>query len=135
MKKRILLGVRIRQLEEVFLKNMNKKYGKHTLWPDSGMWYARLGSSVNLEHHLYPRAGWMLEVMERQIQRLKNMTESFDDLFPCRNDGVRCRLKHVKNLINVFFLHRLPDYVTFSEDVQKNLELGQGNGAQFRFAI
>jgi hypothetical protein len=32
----------------------------------------------------YPHGGWMWEVMERQIQRLKDRTESFDDdLFPC----------------------------------------------------
>ncbi len=108
---------------EVFLKDTIKKYGKHTLWPDSGMWYALECSSMNLEHRVHPHGGRMLEVTERQIQRLKDMTESFDDLFPCRNDGVRCRLKHVKNWINVFFLHHLSDYVTFSEEVQKNLEL------------
>lgn len=81
---------------ELFMKDMIKKYGKHPLWTDGGTWYALASKSMNLDHHVYPHGGWMWEVMERQIQRLKDRTESFDDLFPCRNEGVKCRLKHVK---------------------------------------
>jgi putative transposase len=109
---------------EIFLKDMIKKYGKHSLWTDGATWYALACESMKLDHHVYPHGGWMWEMMERQIQRLKDRTESFDDLFPCRNEGIKCRLQHVKNWINVFFLHHQPDYITFSEDIQKNLGAG-----------
>ncbi|MHB2036335.1 MAG: hypothetical protein ACYCPW_06290, partial [Nitrososphaerales archaeon] len=58
------------------------------------------------------------ELIGRQIQRLKDMTECFDDTFPCRSVGVKCRLKHVKNCINVFFLHQQPEFIEFTEIAQ-----------------
>ncbi|MGI0079257.1 MAG: hypothetical protein ACRECH_06500 [Nitrososphaerales archaeon] len=37
---------------------------------------------------------------------------------------MKCRLEHVKNWINAFFLHHQPDYITFSVDIQRNLGAG-----------
>jgi hypothetical protein len=77
----------------------------------------------------YPHGGWMWEVMERQIQRLKDRTESSDDdLFPCveTKEGKKCAgwSMYVKNWINVFFLHHQPDYITFSESEGTQKSLG-----------
>ena len=66
----------------------------------------------------------MWEKMERQIQRVKDRTECFDDLFPCTSGGVKCRLKHVKNWIHVFFLHQQPEFIEFTEMAQQSLGSG-----------
>jgi hypothetical protein len=55
-------------------------------------------------------AGWLWKVMERQIEKLKDRTECFDDLFPCRSHGARCKLKHVFNWLSLFWLHNQPKY-------------------------
>ena len=39
-------------------------------------------------------------LIERTMQYIKDRTESFDDYFPCRKEN--CKLKHVKNWLNLF---------------------------------
>lgn len=109
---------------ELFLKELITKYGKHALWTDGAEWYSLASKSMELEHHVYPHGGWMWEKMERQIQRVKDRTECFDDLFPCTSGGVKCRLKHVKNWINVFLLHQQPEFIEFTEMAQQSLAAG-----------
>jgi hypothetical protein len=57
--------------------------------------------------------------MERAIQKLKDRTESFDDLFPCRSRGLKCKLKHVWNWVNVFWLNNQPEYKMFMDMVKE----------------
>ncbi|HKW05867.1 MAG TPA: hypothetical protein VJN71_11250 [Nitrososphaerales archaeon] len=44
---------------------------------------------MRLKHHVYMHGSWLWKVMERQMEKLKDRTESFDDLFPCRSHGVK----------------------------------------------
>jgi hypothetical protein len=79
---------------------------------------------MNLKHHhVYEHGTWLWEVMEREraVQRFKDRTESFDDLFPCKNHGIKCKLAHVSNWINVFWLHNQPKYQLFIKAVKSIL--------------
>ena len=108
---------------EMFLKDLKRMYGRHQVWTD-GAWYYALGcQSLGWEHHVYERGSWLWEVMERAIQYLKDRTEAFDDLFPCRSHGVNCRLKHVWNWINVFLLHHQPAYLMYIESIMEEMRL------------
>jgi len=104
-----------------FLRDLAKKYGKHQIWTDAAIWYPYACASMKVKHHVYLHGSWLWEVMERAIQRLKDRTESFDDMFPCRSCGEKCRLVHVRNWMNVFFLHQQAEYKSFIEDVKKSL--------------
>lgn len=95
---------------EMFLKDLIRKYGKHQVWTDGADWYALACQSMNLKHHIYMHESWLWRVMERQMEKLKDRTESFDDLFPCRSHGLKCKLKHVFNWLNLFWLHHQPEY-------------------------
>jgi putative transposase len=101
---------------ESFLKDLIEKYEKRAIWTDGGTWYVLACESMKLDHHVYVRGSWMFEVMERQIQKLKDRTESFDDLFPyCYvSNGLekKCGLKHVFNWINMLWLHLQPSYLS-----------------------
>ena len=39
------------------------------------------------------------------MEKLKDRTESFDDLSSCGSHGLKCRLKHIFNWRNFFWLH------------------------------
>lgn len=93
---------------EMFLRDLCRKYGRHPVWTDGAEWYSLACESMNLKHHVYVHGSWLWEVTERAVQRLKDITESFDDLFPCKSHGERCKLRHVQNWIGVFFLHHQP---------------------------
>jgi transposase-like protein len=87
---------------ELFLKDLIKKYGRHQVWTYGADWYPLACQSMNLKHHVYMHESWLWMVMERQTEKLKDRTESFDDLFFCRNHGAKCNLKHIFNWINLF---------------------------------
>jgi putative transposase len=107
---------------EIFLKDLIKKYGKHPVWTDGADWYKLGCESMNLKHHIYLHGSWLWEVMERSVQRLKDRTESFDDLFPCRNNGKKCRFAHINNWINMFWLHHQPMYQSFIKAIKSVLK-------------
>ena len=104
-----------------FLKDLMRKYGKKQIWTDAAIWYSYACDSMKLKHHVYARGSWLFEVVERTIQRLKDRTESFDDLFPCRNHGEKCKLGHVRNWMNLFWLHNQEEYKSFIEGIKKDL--------------
>jgi transposase-like protein len=106
---------------EIFLRDLCRKYGRHQVWTDGADWYSLACESMNLHHHVYTHYSWMWEVTERAVQRLKDRVESFDDLFPCRSYGEKCRLKHIWNWINVFFLHHQPEYKAFIDQIKLTL--------------
>ena len=97
---------------ETFLTDLIRKYGRHPVWTDDASWYKLACESMNLKHHVYMHGSWLWKVMERQMEKLKDRTEAFDDLFPCKSHGMRCKLKHVSNWINLFWLHNQPRYQT-----------------------
>ncbi len=103
---------------ELFLKDLVKKYGRHPVWTDGADWYSFACESMNLRHHVYLHGSWLWEVTERAVQRLKDRTESFDDLFPCRSHGEKCRFKHINNWINGFWLHHQPTYKSFIRTIE-----------------
>ncbi|MDH2901860.1 MAG: DDE-type integrase/transposase/recombinase [archaeon] len=106
---------------ERFLDDLTRKYGHHPVWTDGAEWYSLACQSMNLRHHVYEHGTWLWEVMERAVQRLKDRTESFDDLFPCRNQGSKCRFAHINNWINVFWLHNQPMYHSFIKAIKNVL--------------
>ena len=53
---------------------------------------------------------------------LKDRTESFDDLFPCKNHGETCKFVHINNWINVFWLHHQPMYQSFIKAIESVLK-------------
>lgn len=77
---------------------------------------------MNLKHHVYAHGSWLWEVMERTVQRLKDRTESFYDLFPCRYHGGKCKFDHINNWINVFWLRYQPMYESFIKAVKNVLK-------------
>ena len=106
---------------EMFLKELCRKYGKHQVWTDGADWYSLACQTMNLRHHVYPHGSWMWEVTERAVQILKDRLESFDDMFPCRSYGLECKLRHVWNWINLFFLHQQPEYQSFIHQIKQSL--------------
>ncbi len=106
---------------EMFLKDLIKKYGKHAVWTDGADWYSLACESMNMKHHVYMHGSWLWEVTERAVQYLKDRTESFDDLFPCRSIGKKCGFKHIRNWIDVFFLHHQPEYQSFIREIECKL--------------
>lgn len=106
---------------EMFLKDLKRMYGKHQVWTDGAWYYEMACKSLGWKHHVYRRDSWLWEVTERAIQYLKDRTESFDDLFPCRSHGLKCRLKHVWNWIGVFFLHHQPAYQMYIEAIMEDM--------------
>ena len=106
---------------ELFLKDLVRKYGKHQVWTDGADWYPPACATLDLKHHVYPHYSWMWEVTERAVQRLKDRIESFDDMFSCKSYGLRCKLKHIWNWINVFVLHNQPEYQLFIEKIRLGL--------------
>ena len=59
--------------------------------------------------------------MERQMEKLKDRTEGFDDLFPCKSHGTRCKLRHVINWINLFWLHHQPGYQSLIKEIKETM--------------
>jgi putative transposase len=66
------------------------------------IFYKEACRSLKLVHRTYEFGDWFFEVIERQVQFLKDRTENFDDYFPC-NKKV-CRLDHVWRWLNLFHL-------------------------------
>jgi putative transposase len=106
---------------EIFLKDLIEKYGRHPVWTDGADWYSLACESMKLKHHVYLHGSWLWEVMERSVQRLKDRTESFDDLFPCRSVGEECEFKHIRNWIQMFWLHHQPMYQSFINAIKSVL--------------
>ena len=86
---------------ERFLSNISRGYGKHPVSTDGGTWYPQACRFLKLKHHLHSPLEKSL--IERTMQYIKDRTESFDDYFPCRKK--KCKLKHVKNWLNLFVDH------------------------------
>ena len=84
---------------ERFISKLVMIYGSHPVSTDGGTWYPQACRFLNLQHHLH--SSFEKSLVERTIQYIKDRTkESFDDYFPCRLE--KCRLKHVKNWLNLF---------------------------------
>ena len=83
---------------ERFISKLVMIYGSHPVSTDGGTWYPQACRFLKLQHHLH--SYFEKSLVERTIQYIKDRTESFDDYFPCRLD--KCKLKHVKNWLNLF---------------------------------
>ena len=106
---------------EIFLEYLIKNYGRHPVWTDGADWYKLACESMNLKHRVYEHGTWLWEAMERAVPRLKDRTESFDDLFPCRNHGTKCKFVHINNWISVFWPHHQPMYRSFIKVIKSVL--------------
>ena len=67
---------------------------------------------LKLKHHLH--SSFEKSLVERTMQYIKDRTESFDDYyFPCRLEN--CKLKHVKNWLNLFIDHHNKELGSLNE--------------------
>jgi putative transposase len=83
---------------EKFIRSLVESYGKHTVYTDGGTWYDEACNVLRLRHYLHSSVEKSL--MERVNQYFKDRIESFDDYYPCMQDG--CNLFHVHNWIQFF---------------------------------
>ena len=82
-----------------FIISLVEKYGKHTVYTDSGTWYDDEACNIlRLKHHLHSPSDKSL--MERVNQYSKDRTESFDDYYPCMKK--ECNLFHIHKWIQFF---------------------------------
>ncbi|MGB9760375.1 MAG: hypothetical protein ACPLZG_11155, partial [Thermoproteota archaeon] len=58
--------------------------------------------TLKLVHRTYEFGDWFFEVIEREVQVVKDRTESFGDYFPCSKKF--CRLEHIWRWLNLFHL-------------------------------
>ena len=86
---------------EKFISGLIKTYDKHHLLTDGETWYPQACKFLSIKHHLH--SPFEKSIIERTMQYIKDRTESFDDYFPCRRK--KCKLKHVKNWLNLFIDH------------------------------
>jgi putative transposase len=64
-------------------------------------WYNDACKWLRLKHHVYGTN--LKDLMERYIQKIKDITECFDNHFPCtRND---CNRLHVYNWLKLYILY------------------------------
>jgi putative transposase len=94
-------------VDESFIASLMNRYGKHPVSTDGGgggggtRWYppqACQFSKLKLHIH-FP---FEKSLIERTMQYLKDRTEeSFDDYFPCKGKE-KCKLKNVRNWLNLF---------------------------------
>ena len=106
---------------ELFLKDLIRKYGRHQVWTDGAEWYSLACESMNLKHRVCMHGSWLWKIMKRQMEKLKDRAESFDDLFPCRSQGAGCRFEHIFNWLNVFWLHNQPNYHLVIKEIKQVL--------------
>jgi putative transposase len=85
----------------LFLKDVRSRYGRKPILTDEAKWYDEACRWLRLPHRNYPVEEKNL--IERFIQKIKDRTECFDDLFPCRREG--CDRSHVWNWLNLFVAH------------------------------
>ncbi len=93
---------------ERFISGLTHIHGKHPVSTDGGTWYPQACRFLRSRHHLH--SSFEKSLIERTIQYIKDRTEGFDDCFPCRK--VNCKLKHVKNWLNLFACQHNKDIVT-----------------------
>jgi putative transposase len=85
-------------IAEKFIRSLVENYGKHTVYTDGGTWYDEACNVLRLKHYLH--SPFQKSLMERVNQYFKDRIESFDDYYPCMQDG--CNLFHVHNWIQFF---------------------------------
>jgi len=93
---------------ERFISGLIHIHGKHPVSTDGGTWYPQACRFLKLRHHIH--SSYKKSIIERTMQYIKDRTECFDDYFPCRK--VNCKLKHVKNWLNLFVCQHNKDIVT-----------------------
>jgi len=85
---------------ELFLQSLINRYGRRPVYSGGADWYPAACRSLSLVHHVYDAARGNL--MERFVQYAKDLTEGFDDYFPCRKE--HCRLEHVEGWLDYYML-------------------------------
>jgi putative transposase len=82
-------------IAEKFIRSLVEKYGRHIVYADGGTWCLQACNVLHLKHRLH--SPFEKSLIERLIQFFKDMTESFDDYYPCTKDRQNCDLEHVYN--------------------------------------
>ncbi len=94
---------------ERFISGLIHIHGKHPVSTDGGTWYPQACRCLKLRHHMH--SSFEKSLIERTMLYISDRTEEgFDDCFPCRK--VNCKLKHVKNWLNLFVCQHNKDIVT-----------------------
>jgi putative transposase len=89
LKDKTILGIRISYersmfIAEQFMQSLVRKYGKHPVSTEGGIWYPQACKFLKLKHYIH--LPYEKSIVERTIQYLKDRTQSFDDYFPCRKE-------------------------------------------------
>ena len=85
---------------ENFIRSLVEKYGRHTIYTDSGTWYPKQACNfLHLKHRLHSPLEKSL--IERVMQYFKDRTECFDDYYPCTTKKNNCDLSQVYNWIKL----------------------------------
>ncbi|MDX1371563.1 MAG: DDE-type integrase/transposase/recombinase [Nitrososphaeraceae archaeon] len=101
-----VLGINISEernmfVAENFIRSLVSKYGVHTVYTDGGTWYPQACNFLHLKHRLH--SPFEKSLIERVMQYFKDITECFDDYYPCtKNRSIWCDLQHVYNWIKLF---------------------------------
>ena len=83
---------------ERFIAGLARIHGKHPVSTDGGTWYPQACRFPEAKSP-YPSPSEK-SIVERTMQCVKDMTECFDDYFPCsRKKG--CNLIHIKNWLSL----------------------------------
>jgi putative transposase len=106
---RKIVGLRISKernmfvIAERFLSDIVYKHGKYPISTEMevlGIHHKHVGF-WKLNHHIHSFVYKdEKSIIERTMQYIKDITEGFDDYFPCRKKN--CKLKHVKQWLNLF---------------------------------
>ncbi len=99
---------------EHFIVSLINKYGKRpfsTTDGGGGTWYPQaFRFFLKLDHHTHTYtsiySSYEKSLIERTMQYIKDrtMNECFDDYFPCNRKKNNCKLKHVKQWLNLFII-------------------------------
>lgn len=82
-----------------FIMKLVKKYGRKPIYTDGAMWYTGACKWAGVEHIVFDFNEKGL--IERINEYVKDRTEAFDDLFPCRSSFSNC-LDHVGNWMAIY---------------------------------
>ena len=85
---------------ENFIRSLVGKYGKHTVYTDSGTWYPpQARNFLHLKHRLH--SSLEKSLVERVMEYFKDRIGSFDNCYPCINQRY-CNLSDIYNWLDQY---------------------------------
>jgi putative transposase len=82
-----------------FLSRVVRYYGNHPVSTDGGTWYPQACEFLKMDHHIHSPL-WRKALSKELCSTLRTGPNVLMTTFPCKLEN--CKLKHVKNWINLF---------------------------------